>query len=203
MTALLADASRPWSLRAVLRARTQAAHATVDAALWPYLAGGDDGYAKFLRASAGALLPLERALEAAGVARYVADWPERRRSAAVLADLASLGTAPPAPAAVPPVRSEAHAFGMLYTLEGSRLGARAVLPGVLASAGARVRGAVRFLDHGEARLWPDFLERLEASRAARRAPDEAVEGALAAFGAFEYAARAVGEGTRIGMRHAG
>lgn len=203
MKAEFADEPRPWSLRAVLKARTVAAHAAVDAALLPYLAAGDAGYAMFLAVSAAALLPLERGLEAAGIARYVSDWPERSRGAALLADLAALGASPPKAAAAPRVPSEAYAFGVLYTLEGSRLGARAILPGVLASASARVRGAVRFLTHGEVRLWPDFLERLETSRASRRAPDETVAGALDAFGAFARAAHAVDRSAAAETRHAG
>jgi heme oxygenase (biliverdin-IX-beta and delta-forming) len=85
-------------------------------------------------------------------------------------------------AAVPEIGGEAHQFGMLYVLEGSRLGARLLARNARAHADARVRSATRYLRHGEnERFWQSFLSALEASEPTRRATTEAVAGAKAAF----------------------
>ncbi|MGH1557740.1 hypothetical protein ACRAWD_07640 [Caulobacter segnis] len=51
--------------------------------------------ARFLSASAAALSPLEQALERAGVADWLPDWPARARRAALAQDLAALGLSAP------------------------------------------------------------------------------------------------------------
>ncbi|MFK4538625.1 heme oxygenase [Bradyrhizobium ottawaense] len=64
-------------LRERLRDATADAHREVDAQLSSFDLTVLAGYRRFLQASAGALLPLEAALVAAGVARIFPDWPER------------------------------------------------------------------------------------------------------------------------------
>jgi heme oxygenase len=50
------------------------------------------------------------------------------------------------------------------------------------------QAATRYLNHGAGhKLWPRFLIQLETSRSVHRAPQEAVSGAIAAFGAFAAA----------------
>ena len=76
--------------------------------------------------------------------------------------------------------------GFLYVLEGSRLGGQVLLRQVLASPDPVVRGNARFLRHGEGlRLWPSLVAWLAARRPSEHGA--AIEGALAAFGAFEAA----------------
>lgn len=159
-------------------------HAVVDARFAPMLGCGETGYRSFLLASATAVFALEQAL-AADVNAILPDWARRTRTAALRADLADLGIVD-VPVAPPPLLAEeARQFGALYVLEGSRLGARLLLPELLAHGSNRVRAAMRYLRHGEGlRLWPSFLAHLESSEAVRRRPDDAIAGARAAFALF-------------------
>ena len=185
MVPLPDEADVPGSTRALLRASTARLHAVVDARFAPMLRSGEAGYRSFLLASAAAVFPLEQALLAADVDAVLPDWAQRTRSAALRADLADLGVTD-VPVAPPPLLAgEARQFGALYVLEGSRLGAKLLLPELLARGGTRVRAATRYLRHGEGRrLWPSFLAYLESSEAARRCPDDAIAGARAAFALF-------------------
>jgi heme oxygenase len=129
--------------------------------------------------------PLERALHAAGVARVLPDWSDRARSEALRADLAALDVPEPEAADAPALRGEAYLFGVLYVLEGSRLGAKLLTRQILSDASARMRRATRYLRHGEGKpLWQTFLERLETSAAVKHSPEQAIAGACAAFSCF-------------------
>jgi heme oxygenase len=173
------------SMRALLRASTMGLHAVVDARFAPMLGAGETGYRSFLLASATAVFALEQALLAADVDAILPNWARRTRTAALRADLADLGVVD-VPVAPPPLLAgEARQFGALYVLEGSRLGAKVLLPELLAHGSSRVRAATRYLRHSEGhRLWPAFLAHLESSQAARRCPDDAIAGARTAFALF-------------------
>lgn len=172
-------------LRTRLRQATAALHEQVDTAYSGFALVQPDDYRRFLRAHARVLSATEIALEQAGVAELLDDWPMRARRHALLADLAELGCPAPAPLQAPRINDIASCWGAVYVLEGSRLGGR-----VLAR---RIRlgdptAPVRFLEHGDvARLWPAFLTRLEQA-----APDCAWAPMLAAaeatFGLFTAAA---------------
>jgi len=172
-------------MRALLRASTAGLHAVVDARFAPMLGSGEAGYRSFLLASAAAVFPLEQALLAAGGNAIVPDWTWRTRTAALRADLADLGVTDVALATAPPLAGAARMFGALYVLEGSRLGARVLVPDLLAGGSARVQAATRYLRHGEGhRLWQSFLAHLESSQPARACPAETIAGARAAFALF-------------------
>jgi heme oxygenase len=172
-------------VRSYLRAATSDLHAEVDARMSAVMARAENGYREFLIRSAAALVPLERALETAGIETVLTDWPERARAASLRLDLADLGAPIPeqaAPASMPGLEGEAFQFGVLYVLEGSRLGARYITRGIDASLPSR------YIRHGEGQpLWPTFLQHLETS-AAREHLDDALRGACAAFQAFGDAA---------------
>jgi heme oxygenase len=169
----------------MLRAATADLHAKVDARFAGNFSGSALAYGSFLSVLAAASLPLERALEAAGIERFLPDWPERRRAALLLADLEALEIGAPAEVGAPAVTGEARQFGVAYVLEGSRLGGKLLLRRALVHPDERVRGATRYLSHGADRdFWPSFVKRLEASSAVTDAPDEAVAGARMAFALF-------------------
>jgi heme oxygenase len=173
------------STRSYLHAATNDLHRRLDARLAPLALRGDAGYREFLFRSAMALLPVEQALNEAGVVNVLPDWPQRSRSSALAGDLAALSLPQPKPARFPEVRGEAFQFGMLYVLEGSRLGARLLLAEVEATLAPTSQAATRYLAHGQGQsLWPTFLQRLEASQPVRRAPELAVAGARAVFRQF-------------------
>lgn len=172
-------------MRALLRGSTAGLHAAVDARFAPLLSCGEAGYRSFLLASAAAVLPLEQALLPAGVGSLLPDWTRRTRTAALRADLADLGVTDVALPPPPPLAGAARVFGALYVLEGSRLGARLLVPDLLAGGNTRVQAATRYLRHGEGhRLWQSFVAHLESSRPVRERSDEAIAGARMAFALF-------------------
>ena len=174
--------------RAILRDGTDAAHRALDARMAALDLSRRADLAALLRVNAAAHLPLEAALDAAreGQGPDLADWPDRRRADALRADLAGLGQGVPLPvtaaleAGWPERRAEM--LGVLYVLEGSRLGGA-----VLARAAGP--GASRFLTHGAGQgLWPRLLPVLEAGLAAPAARAAALDAARATFAAFAAAA---------------
>src|SRR5690606_35279404 len=111
------------------RTSTAALHARVDAEIGGLLQHPTAGYAQFLTATARGLFPIERALDEADVAAILPDWPKRSRAEALKSDLAALSVACPAgedTVALPP-GDGAYPFGVLYVLEGSRLGGGVIL----------------------------------------------------------------------------
>jgi heme oxygenase len=185
------EEGRLGGLRHRLKEATAAAHQDLDAQFATFDLTACKGYRRFLEASAAALLPLEAALERAGVARLFPDWPERSRRDAITADLARLGgTVRPMEEVTPLSRNAV--FGTMYVLEGSRLGARYLLRRIAASDDPLLAEARAYLGHGAGRpLWPSFLARLEREPVTGDDEAEAIAGARQAFAMFaEAAARA-------------
>lgn len=188
-------------LRDRLRAATAKDHAALDAVALTFDIESPSGYGRFLSASAVALTPLELALERAGVGAWLGDWPDRSRRAALSSDLVALGLAPPVTAAEP-TPSRGFGVGLLYVLEGSRLGARFLARRVRRSAPGLPTG---YLGHGdEADLWRSFLGWLEAQPKVGLRTDEALAGARYGFqcfsAAFETAASPGVLNVRAGVR---
>lgn len=173
-------------LRERLRDATADAHRELDARLSSLDLTVMAGYRRFLQASAGALLPLEAALEQADASRMFPDWPERSRRAAIAADLGLLGSAAHSTVLVPPL-TPGGVLGTMYVLEGSRLGAKYLLKQVADADDPRINEATSYLGHGAGkRLWQSFLSKLRGEEACDE--DEVIRAARAAFAAFEQAA---------------
>lgn len=174
------------SLRDQLRASTSESHAALDATVAGWRIETPGGYGAFLGASYTALAPLELALEDTGVAEQLPDWPRRARRSALAADLAELGLDAPGfePADVP---SPDFGAGLLYVLEGSRLGAKFLARQVRA-AGAGL--PLAYLTHGEGQdLWRSFLTWLDAIPKVGFRTDAAEAGARYGFQCFSDAFR--------------
>lgn len=172
------------SLRDRLRAATSDSHAALDQTVGGWSLQTATGYGAFLSASAVALAPLELALERAGVADWLPDWSARSRRAALSADLAALGLNAPAfaPAEIP---SPAFGAGLLYVLEGSRLGARFLSRQVRAGDAGL---PLAYLNHGEGQdLWRSFLTWLDAIPKVGFRTDAAENGARYGFQCFSAA----------------
>ena len=93
-------------------------------------------------------------------------------------------------------------FGIVYVLEGSRLGARVLLRDVLASNDPIVTENVRYLQHGVSeQLWQSFVMRLESVSDVSRNIHRVVEGALFAFSAFEQALHKASGPVGAGVPH--
>ena len=167
------------SVRHLLRSATAKDHAEVNDRFASLIGRGVAGYREFLQLSAAAVGPVEEALREAHVERILPDWEDRSRTASLRADLAELGVTT---LWQPPLGGEAHQFGVVYVLEGSRLGAKVLVRQLLASSDLQMLRAMRYLRHGEGLpLWQTFVERLESSAAVRRSPADAIAGAHAAF----------------------
>lgn len=143
------------------------------------------GYAAFLRAQAGAFLPVERALEAAGVSSVIPDWDQRRRAEALEDDLSALGLKAVAGVRSPMFVDEAQILGGVYVLEGSRLG------GALLRRSVPRHQPLLFLSAGTAELWRTFVTLLDRRLNASALVDDATASALATFAAFERSALVV------------
>lgn len=170
----------------MLRAATAALHEEVDERFSGPFDTDREAYTAFLLALARSVRPLEAALEAGGVERFLPDWNKRRRSGALERDLDILAVAVPAPTPVPVTRDEARLFGRLYVLEGSRLGGKLLVKRALANMDPTVRAATNYLGHGAgADFWRGFLERLEGSAAVAASPERTLLGAREAFELFK------------------
>jgi len=176
-------------VRENLRRTTAACHDRVDAAFSAFDLATPHGYAAFLAAQSAALIPVEQAIEAAGIDDILPDWRERTRRSALWRDLASLGRIPAPSVAVVPPDGPAAMIGMAYVLEGSRHGAAVLLRRVMARPDPTLRTATDFLRHGvRGGLWDSFVIRLETFSHGEVNLARISGGAVAAFAAFERAA---------------
>lgn len=170
-----------------LRGATDHLHRDLDRIAAGFNLGDATHYRRFLQANAATLIAIEQLLETAGVEQLLPDWRERSRRGAILADLHSLHSEVQPLALRRTAPSPSEVFGILYVLEGSRLGARVQLDQVLASADENVRSASSYLSHGQpgegSGLWRSFLEHLETHEAADD-QTQTVSGAVYAFTMF-------------------
>lgn len=167
-------------IHTLLRTDTRAHHEAVDAAFARFDLAARDSYADFLAAHARALVAAEAALAADPT---LPAW--RTRAPALLQDLADLGRAPPPPLEPPALPHRAGRLGLLYVVEGSRLGGDLLSR----SVGAELPAAYLGERHrpGE---WRALLVALDAEAAGRDArwQDALLAGAVAGFDLYARAA---------------
>ncbi|WP_158285663.1 biliverdin-producing heme oxygenase [Pseudohoeflea suaedae] len=171
-----------------LRAETAEAHDELDSAHDGGAFAGLAAYGRFLEAQARIFPVAEAALAASGEYRTLPDWDRRFRADALIADLATLGIAPPQSMPFELQDRPGAATGLAYVLEGSRLGGK-LIARKLAQAGLH-DAPTSFIAHGaDQRFWQSFTAWL-----ANRHPDEAfgdaaVASARTAFALFLEATR--------------
>lgn len=169
-----------FSVRAALRDTTRQDHARVDDAFAAFDLHDPQAYAAFLRAHAAVLPQAEAVVAQSGL------WSEwTPRTPALLADLDGLATPPPAQLSTPLPTEPAGQWGLLYVLEGARLGG-AVLAGRVSATLPR-----RYLsDRAAPGSWTRFQALLD--HAAPAEVDDwlarCIQGAKLTFSAFERAA---------------
>ncbi len=169
--------------RGHLKARTDAAHARVDALFSRLNLADLADYRTFLSAQAGPHLAVEASVDSAGAERILPDWPQRRRAAALRADLAELGIAPVADDEPFSFASDAEMLGAVYVLEGSRLGGSLLKRQVVDTAPRR------FLDQDQAPgAWRKLLEKLDEALYDQPRREAAADMAEQVFARFEAAA---------------
>lgn len=174
----------PPSPRARLRDATQRAHEETEAAFAALDLTQRDDYRTFLEYQAAVILPLEHELDAVGADALLPDWARRKRTAALSDDLHDLDGVS-RPVHPPVILNPASAWGMLYVLEGSRLGGRVLSSIVSRSDDPRVRNATRFLRHGEGQqFWPSFVTALNAALKTEAEISAAIDGAIITFALF-------------------
>lgn len=177
-----------------LRGATDHLHRDLDRLVAAFNLADATHYRRFLQANAATLIAIEQLLENAGVVQLLPDWPQRSRRSAILADLRSLGSDVQPLALRRAAPTPPEMFGVLYVLEGSRLGARLLLEQVMASSDENVRNASSYLRHGQpvedgssigrnVDLWRGFLEHLESNDAADD-QTQSVSGAVYTFTMF-------------------
>jgi heme oxygenase len=177
----------PVGARDLLRSACAGVHHRLDARLSHFNFDDRRSYAAMLSGFSGPVTALETALATGVASRLFYDLPERSRALSLSLDLREVG-GPFHLRTAAPIEDEAEAFGVLYVLEGSRLGGRILAKRASESGDTKVRGATRYFRHAEkAGHWQSFLARLEQSDAVRAAPERASAAALRAFAAFEAA----------------
>jgi heme oxygenase len=107
---------------AIVRCRTAATHSLIDAAFSRFNLGDRRSYVAFLQAHARVVLPIEAVLSDEA---QLPPW--RPRTALLARDLDALGYRLPMSVAQSEPWCLAAKFGLLYVLEGSRLGNRILL----------------------------------------------------------------------------
>lgn len=177
-------------VRAQLRNATVACHDRVEAAFSVFDIASPYGYATFLAAQAAALIPVEQAIEEAGIDGVLPDWKQRTRRAALWRDLEILGQTPAPSVVFVAPDGPAPMLGMAYVLEGSRLGGAVLLRRALGGPHSMPSTATEYLRHGAGSgLWQSFLATIEAAGFNTADLAKMTAGAVLAFGAFENAAR--------------
>ncbi|HEX2826945.1 MAG TPA: biliverdin-producing heme oxygenase [Burkholderiales bacterium] len=180
------------NLLSLLRERTRAPHARLDAALDFAVSGlTPDRYAAFLRGVLAVVAPLENAL-----ARWpvLPDGPPRAER--VRSDLARLGIEErDADFLVPTPTELAEAYGCAYVLEGSSLGGLVLARSVEENLGSDFPTSyLRLREPGTGRKWREWLERLDAwsATASKDDADAACGMAAATFDAYTASLKRTG-----------
>lgn len=172
-----------FSRRNSLRGATDHLHRDLDRIVASFKLTDAAHYRRFLQASAATLIAIEQLLESAGVAQLLPDWAERSRREPIISDLHRLNSQAQPLALRRTAPTPAEVFGILYVLEGSRLGSQVLLEQVLTSADESVRNASAYLRHGRSDLWRTFLQQLE-THAAADDQTQTVSGAVYTFTMF-------------------
>lgn len=114
-----------------------------------------------------------------------AHWRYQPRSPLLAQDLAALQAPPPPPSPAPPAAEAGSRWGMLYVVEGSRLGGR-VIARRLRQTLAEIAPALAYfeLGHADPASWRRFQQRLEQALPTPVLRQAAVDGARAMFAHF-------------------
>lgn len=172
----------PPSPRSALRAAAEA-HARLDGLLSTFDLARRPDYVALLLTQAPAFLAGEAALDVASTERVIKGWASRRRSAALLRDLAIRGLVASSAAPLPHFSTDAEVLGAAYVLEGSRLGGamlvRAVGLGLPTACFAP----------GNPADWRAFISLIDERLSSDVSLADAISATLVVFALFEQCAR--------------
>ncbi|MDR6674754.1 biliverdin-producing heme oxygenase [Xanthomonas sp. 1678] len=114
-----------------------------------------------------------------------AHWRYQPRSPLLAQDLAALQASPPPPSPAPLAPEAGSRWGMLYVVEGSRLGGRVIARRLRQTLGEIAPALAYFeLGHGDPASWRRFQQRLEQALPTTALQQAAVDGARAMFAHF-------------------
>ena len=153
-----------------LRNETKSAHQKLEKATIPFIkkATGTSAYACLLRMFYGYFKPVENQVHELIHADLIPDIMERRQSAALLADLNTIGdnTAHLALTdSLPVIRTVPQALGAMYVLEGSTLGGRFISQMLMKQLNRDAANGITFFSgYGEQTeaKWAFFTETMNA-----------------------------------------
>jgi heme oxygenase len=167
-----------------IRRHTGHVHEALDARLVLSNLAGRAAYIDYLLIN-WAVVPIEQALERAGIGDVLPDWERRRRSSALVTDLEAFGVPLPSYRALTIGPDVGSMLGWSYVLEGSRLGARVILQIVMTSPEPGITRTTGFLRHGGGeRFWESFKVELGKIDGDPTAIVKACNGATTAFQCF-------------------
>jgi len=142
-------------------------------------------YVQVLRRHHAALAGWEQRESAWLHASGDAAWRYQPRSPLLEQDLAALRATPPLPAPAPPAHDAGSRWGMLYVVEGSRLGGRLIARQLRQSLTDAAPALSYFeLGHADPACWRRFQQRLEQALPTPQSRQAAVAGARAMFAHF-------------------
>ena len=178
--------------REFLKSQTRIAHERVDRAFGRFDLSQPIGYRCFLEAHHAVLPGCERVLSLSDAETLLPDWSKRLRTGALEHDLHAVGSYPINDMDCLNPLAPSAAYGMLYVLEGSRIGGAVLASRLPANSDAICQGATHYLRHGEGlHLWSSFVAAFNASSHVNDEIDAVLASALSTFGLFEAAANSV------------
>ncbi|MCW0462502.1 Heme oxygenase [Xanthomonas sacchari] len=114
-----------------------------------------------------------------------AQWQYQPRTPLLAQDLHALQATPPAPQPLPPAVDVGARWGMLYVVEGSRLGGRVIARHLRQTLPTAAPALSYFeLGHADPAAWRHFQQRLERALPTAPLQQAAVDGARAMFAHF-------------------
>ncbi|WP_148301343.1 biliverdin-producing heme oxygenase [Asaia prunellae] len=144
----------------MLRSRVHRAHEELDTLIGALETSRD--YRRYLRGMAAFRLAAESATDAAFFPSWLKGWRPVSTRVALEKDLATLKLAPLFMSAIAPPDTESALLGMLYTLEGSALGARLIAKRAALLGFTEAHGASHLaVQTGTPGNWRAFLDLLE------------------------------------------
>lgn len=178
--------------RDALRTATAAEHDRVDRAFSTFDLSQRADYGAFLNAQAEAFLPVEAAIDAFDPRDVLPDWPARRRSPQLIADLQRLGFEARTADLRPLFRTREEILGAIYVLEGSRLGGRMLARSVPADLPRS------FIGTSDGGMWRTLIEVLDRLLVSGDQHGLAIDAARRVFALFEAGASRHGRTLQLG-----
>ncbi len=173
-------------MRHTLRESTQAIHQEFDDAFRALNISDISSVTRFVISQALAFADLERYAEKHGITRILADWSVRRRTEQFASVLAAVSdeAMTSRQSTLDPSPSLSYLMGLLYVLEGSRLGGNYLRKQFFQAEDPTIKSfASCFVC--DPKFWTSFLARLEKD-AGHLLEEQCAQGARDAFGVFKF-----------------